>query len=112
MAGRKRKIPLYFMVSEKEHALIKGKMAKIGTRNLGAYLRKMAIDGLIINLDIADLSEMVRLLRISSNNINQYAKRLNQTGRAYKTDVEDLQARVELIWELANHIINRLATIK
>ena len=87
-------------------------MAMIGTRNLGAYLRKMAIDVLIINLELADLSEMVRLLRISSNNINQYAKRLNQTGRAYKTDVEDLQARVEQIWELANQIINRLATIK
>ena len=45
MANRKRSIQLHFMVSERERELIEQKMAQMGTRNMGAYLRKMAVDG-------------------------------------------------------------------
>lgn len=112
MAKRRRKIPIYFMVSEQEYEQIKLKMTQYGTRNMGAYLRKMAIDGYVIRLDLSDVNEMITLLRRSSNNLNQYTRRAHQTGRIYQTDIEDLQNRFEQLWEKAGQILTRLASIR
>ena len=50
MAERTRPIRIEFCVTEQERSLIQNKMAQLGTRNMGAYLRKMAIDGYIIKV--------------------------------------------------------------
>ena len=77
MAHRKRTVQLHFMVTEHERELIRQKMEQLGTNNLGAYLRKMAIDGYIVKLDLPELSELLSLLRRTSNNINQVARRVH-----------------------------------
>lgn len=46
--NRQRPIQVKFFVNEKELDLIKQKMAQMGTDNMSAYLRKMAIDGYAI----------------------------------------------------------------
>ena len=109
--GRRRKIRLEFYVSEKELRMIQQKMAQIGTNNLSAYLRKIAIDGCIIKLELPELRDMVSLLRRSSNNLNQIARRVNETGRFYPADMEDMLAKQEQLWQAANEIITRLASI-
>jgi hypothetical protein len=74
-AGRSKKsVRVEFVISEQEADLIKERMAELGITNLSAYLRKMAVDGYIIHLDMSDIQEMIRLLRICSNNLNQYAR--------------------------------------
>lgn len=89
-AGQNKKtVRVEFVMSEQDAELVKGRMAELGITNLSAYLRKMAVDGYIIHLDMGDIQEMVRLLRICSNNLNQYAKRANETGSVYAADVED-----------------------
>lgn len=87
----KRDTVLYFKLSATELDLIQQKKALAGIRNTSAYLRKMAIDGYIINLDLKQLNEISRLLRITSNNVNQMAKRANETGSIYETDVADVK---------------------
>lgn len=77
-------------------------MSQVGTDNLSAYLRKIAIDGYIVKLDLPELREMISLLRRSSNNLNQIAKRLNETGRFYAADLEDMLRRQEQLWQTAN----------
>ena len=109
--GRRRKIRLEFYVSEKELHMIQQKMAQIDTNNLSAYLRKIAIDGCIIKLELPELRDMVSLLRRSSNNLNQIARRVNETGRFYPADMEDMLAKQEQLWQAANEIITRLASI-
>ena len=74
MAKRKRDVPLLFWVSKQEKELIEEKMAQLGTDNLSAYLRKMAIDGLVVKLELPELREMISLLRYSSNNLNQLTR--------------------------------------
>ncbi|MDE6899168.1 MAG: plasmid mobilization relaxosome protein MobC, partial [Lawsonibacter sp.] len=74
-------------------------MEQIGVANLSAYLRKMAVDGYIIHLDMSEVQELVRLLRICSNNLNQYARRANETGSIYAADVEDLRGRLDGLWD-------------
>ena len=111
MAQRKRQIPIIIMVNDRERALIKEKMSQLGTKNMGAYIRKMAIDGYVVRLDLSDISELVSLLRRSSNNLNQYAKRAHENGRIYEADIEDIQSSLKSVWEKADQIMTRLSTI-
>lgn len=93
----KRDMGLYFKLSAKELDLIQQKKVLTGIRNTSAYLRKMAIDCYIINLDIKQLNEISRLLRITSNNVNQMAKRANETGSIYETDVANVKNQLDSI---------------
>ena len=107
----KRSVRIEFVVSEQESELIKDRMEQIGVTNLSAYLRKMAVDGYIINLDMTDIQEMTRLLRICSNNLNQYAKRANETGSVYAADIEDLNIRLDGLWDAAKKLLCGFANI-
>lgn len=111
MANRKRGAQLHFMVTEYERVLIKQKMAQMGTRNMGAYLRKMAIDGYVINLDLSAVGEMVSLLRRSSNNLNQLTRRAHETRNIYEADIEDLRRNYERLWTMAGKILTELSDI-
>lgn len=112
MENRKRNIRLRFRVTEGERELIETKMAQYGTTNMEAYLRKMAIDGYVLKLDLPELREMVSLLRRSSNNLNQIAKRVNETGRCYEAELQDIRRRQEELWQAASGIISKLAGIQ
>lgn len=90
---------LHFRVSKAELDIIRQKMQEVGVRNMGAYLRKMAMDGYCIRLDLGDLKKVVSLMRYASNNLNQYARKANETGSVYLEDIQDLQKRFDLIWE-------------
>lgn len=94
----KRDQDVHFLASKEEVERIHQKMDELGIRSMGAYLRKMALDGYCINLDLQDVKALVSLLRICSNNLNQYAKRANETGSIYEADINDLQERLEEIW--------------
>lgn len=111
MAHRKRTVQLHFMVTEHERELIRQKMAQLGTNNLGVYLRKMAIDGYIIKLELPELSELLSLLRRTSNNVNQIARRVHETGNIYDTDLEDILQKQQELWAGVNEILSRLGGI-
>ncbi len=65
-----RNIGMYFKVSPEEMAEIERKMGQAGTGNKRAYLRKMAVDGYIVHLDMGSIKELNRLLFAISNNVN------------------------------------------
>ena len=67
------------------------KMEQAGTKNKRAYLRKMAVDGYIVNLDMGSVKELTKLLRSLAANTNQIARRCNETRSLYAEDVEDLR---------------------
>lgn len=98
-----------FRVTESEYARINERMQEAGIKHPSAYLRKMAMDGYILKLD---LQEIQRLARINSNNINQIAKHANETGAVYKSDVEELTAGQREIQKLLRDIFSELAKIQ
>lgn len=110
MAKRDRDV--HFLASKEEVDRIHQKMEELGIRSMGAYLRKMALDGYCINLDLQDVKALVSLLRRCSNNLNQYAKRANETGSIYEVDIKDLQERLEEIWEEMKAVLVRLSSIQ
>lgn len=90
---------------------IRERMEEAGITNMSAYIRKMAIDGYLVKLDLSDMKEVARLLRINSNNINQYAKRANESGSIYLEDIKEIQNQQERLWESMKKILQRLSTI-
>ena len=100
MADRTRSIRIEFCVTEQEKELIESKMAQLGTRNMGAYLRKMAIDGYIIKVDYTEQKKLAAAVSRAAANINHICRRINQTGHFYEDDIVELKAKQREIWEL------------
>jgi len=109
MAKRDKRI--HFLVSKEEEEQIQARMELIGVKNRNAYLRKMALNGYCINLDLRDVKELVSLLRRCSNNLNQYAKRANEIGSIYQDDIKDVQERLDEVWETAKEMLVHLSSI-
>ena len=101
----KRPIILRCPVTAEERNLIEQKMAQLQTKRIGAYLRKMAIDGYIIYVDTRDIKEMNKLLSAIGRNINQIAKRINAGGPTYQADMEEIRERLDQIWQLQRRIL-------
>lgn len=100
MDGRKRKIQMKFFVSEQERNIIHGKMQILKTDNYSAYMRKMAVDGYIINVDYTDIKAMTAEIQKIGVNINQIAKRVNSTGNIYEQDIKEIRGALAEIWRL------------
>jgi hypothetical protein len=100
MGDRKRKIMLRFFVTEAERELIGEKMRLLDTDNLSAYMRKMAIDGYIINADWTDIKAMTSEIQKIGVNVNQIAKRVNSFGSIYAADIDELKEALSEIWRL------------
>ena len=107
----KRDRQMNVLVSESEMKRIRMKMEEVEITCLNAYIRKMALDGYCVKLDLQDVKEMVSLLRRCSNNLNQYTKRANETGNIYKEDIQDLQKRLDEIWDTSKEILARLSLV-
>ena len=110
--NRQREIQLKFRVTPEERELIEQKMEQLGTTNMAAYLRKMAVDGYAVNLELPELRELVSLLRRTSNNLNQLTRRVHETGRFYDVDLEELRQSYDGLWDAAQKILTSLAKIQ
>ena len=84
-------------------------MELYGSQNMSAYIRKMAIDGYVINFDIPELKEIIRLLRYTSNNINQIAIKVNATEVVFQNEIEEIKKSQKELWELLNMIIGKFS---
>lgn len=110
-ANRTRDVQLNFRVSPRELELIEKKMSQVGTKNREAYLRKMAIDGIVVNLEIPELKELLSLMRYTSNNINQLTRRVHETGRIYDADLDDILQKQDALWDGLKEILTQLGKI-
>ena len=108
MEKETRKKEMTFFVSESEHAQILAHKELSGVINMSAYLRKMAIDGHILKLDLPQVREMLAMLGRISGSLNQIAKRVNSTGRLYEEDLSEIKAQQKEIWDGVNAILERL----
>ena len=108
MANRIRKIMLTFYVTDEEKEFIKHKMSLMNITNMSAYLRKMAIDGRLIQVDYSQFDNISEQLTGVSRNINQIAKRINATDTVYVGDMKEIKQKQEEIWRLLNSIESQL----
>ena len=92
-----------------ERALLERKMREVGTTNMGAYLRKKALDGYILRLDLPELKEMLSQLRYMGNNVNQIAKRANEVGVIDEMDIRGVSKRQERMLEQMARLLEKLS---
>ena len=100
MDGRKRTVQIKFRVTEAERDLILEKMKLVPTRNMAAYLRKIAIDGYIIQTAHSDIKAMTAEIQKIGVNINQIAKKVNTTGDLYPEEMKELKEMVKELWHI------------
>lgn len=108
---RRRPVHLHVMVSEEELALIRERMAEAGVRNLGAYVRKMALNGYVLHVDLSPVRELVSLQRRCSNNLNQVAIQANTYGSIYPEEIKALQRDYETLWEPLSDLLKKLSAV-
>lgn len=111
MANRDRGVKLNFWVTPEEKTLIQSQMNQAGVKNMSAYLRKIAIDGYVVRLDVPELRELLTNVRRAGGNLNQLTKRVNETGRFYEADMDDLRQTYEKLQAAADGIFEKLSTL-
>ena len=102
---RRRDIQVKFYVDEKELEQINRRVHLANVTNRGAYLRKMAIDGFLVNVDTSDLRAVVKEMNAIGKNINQITRNANTYG-IMKQDVETIKTKVDEIWQLLKSILS------
>lgn len=107
---RQRDVHLHVMVSEEERALIQERMAEAGIRNMGAYMRKMALNGYVLHVDLSPVRELVSLQRRCSNNLNQVAIHANTYG-VYPEEIKTLQRDYAELWGPLSDLLKKLAGV-
>ena len=100
MPDRTRPIRKEICLNEQELSVVRHKMNQLGTRNFGAYARKMLIDGYIIKVDYTEQKKLAAAVSKVGANINQICRRINSTGHFYEDDIAELKAKQSEIWEL------------
>ena len=108
---RRRPIHLHVMVSEEELALIQERMAEAGIRNMGAYMRKMALNGYVLHVDLSDIRELVSLQRRCANNLNQVAIHVNTYGGIYPDEIKALQRDYADLWGPLSDLLKKLSAV-
>ena len=108
MAKRDRDILIRFFVTAEEKAVIQKRMELVGLTNMSTYLRKISMDGYLINADYTYIKEMNAELSAIGRNINQIATRANSTGIIYAEDITEIKKKQEEIWQLQKSILSNL----
>ena len=111
MQNLTRNRTMTFRVSETERDEIRQRMKQAGIFSVRAYLLKMALDGMVVRMDMSDVQECSRLLRSVSNNVNQLAKHANSGGTVHSASLSDVKLRLGEVWERQDNIIRRLTKI-
>ena len=109
---RNREYRLFIRVTAEERHRICEKMYGMGIHSLSAYIRKMALDGYVVKLDLPELHDAVRLMGSLSNNVNQIARRLSEHGSIFETEIDDITDRQKELRTILSSILHRLDQIQ
>ena len=108
---RVRSVPIYVWVRPDELETIRERMAEAGVRNMSAYVRKMALNGYVLHVDLSPVRELVSLQRRCSNNLNQVAVTANTYGGIYPDDIRTLQKDYADLWGPLSELLKKLSEI-
>ena len=108
---RVRDVPIYVWVRPDELEAIRARMDEAGIRNLSAYIRKMALNGYVLHVDLSPVRELVSLQRRCSNNLNQVAIQSNTYGGIYPEEIKALQKDYADLWGPFSDLLKKLAEI-
>ncbi len=108
MPKKERDLRLHIMVAHEELSAIRERMAEVNSQNQSAFIRKLALDGYAVNIDLAPVKERLSLQRRSVNNLAQIAK-YAKAHNAYQSEIEELQKGYDELWKQYSMLLEYLA---
>ena len=108
---RVRSVPINVWVRPDELELIRERMAEAGIQNMSAYMRKMALNGFVLHVDLSDVRELVSLQRRCANNLNQVAIQANTYGGVYPKEIRTLQQDYAQLWGPLSELLKKLSAV-
>ena len=108
---RTRDIRVDLHITQEEYILIQERMSEAGTANMSAFIRKMALNGYVLRVDLTPVKEIVSLQRRCSNNLNQISANVNTYGGIYPQELASLQKDYAALWNPLSDLIKQLADI-
>ena len=108
---RVRSVPIYVWVRPEELEAIREHMAEAGIQNLSAYVRKMALNGYVLHVDLSDIRKLVSLQRRCANNLNQVAIQANTYGGIYPEEIATLQKDYAALWGPLSDLLKKLSAV-
>lgn len=107
---RSRDVPIFIWVSREEREEIQRRMEEAGVRNMSAFIRKMALNGHVLHVDLSPIRELVSLQRRCSNNLNQVAIHANTYG-VYPEEIAGLQKDYTALWGPLSELLKQLSAL-
>ena len=109
--NRTRNVRIDLHLSQKEYDMIRERMEDAGTINMSAFIRKMALKGYVLHVELAPVRELVSLQRRCSNNLNQVAVNVNTYGGIYPEEIRTLQKDYDALWKPLADLIGQLSEV-
>lgn len=88
---------IYVRISDEEYNLILKRMNKYRFTNKSDYMRNMALNGYIINIDTSEIKEVLRIISNVANNINQVVHHANENKFISPDDIKYLKTKINLL---------------
>ena len=108
MKNRERKNGILLYLNDEELELLNEKCKLANIKNKSEYLRRMIVDGYILEVNFSELKEYTFLLSKVSTNVNQIAHRINETRSIFKTDIDEIKKEIDKIWQLQRSMVSKL----
>ena len=112
MQNRTREIQMKFYVTAEEKELIQKRMGVVKISNLGAYLRKQAINGYCINVDMTMFKMLADEVNKIGVNVNQVAKKINSDKDVSGEDILQMKEMMNEVWQLLRQSLSALQSRK
>ena len=107
-----RKIPVQLYLTEEENRILTEKMQLTKERNKSAFIRRMILEGYLLEVDFSELNRYNFLLSNISNNINQIAHRINETRSIFQSDIDSIKEEMKKLWQLQRSMLSSLPWAK
>lgn len=107
-----RKIPVQLDLTEEENRILIKKMQLTKERNKSAFIRRMILEGYLLEVDFSELNRYNFLLSNISNNINQIAHRINETRSIFQADIDNIKEEMKKLWQLQRSMLSSLPWAK
>ena len=98
-------------LTPQEHEWIREKMAQAGMTNMSELIRRMAMNGYVINADQPELDEILRLMRYTGNNLKQIEKYVRENEPEHMREVEQMIRNHEEIEDTLGDILRILGKL-
>jgi len=98
--------------TKNEHEHLRKCVEEAGFRTINGYIRKMALNGYIIKLDLKPILEPVKLMRNIASSINQISMRVNSTGNIYAEDVAELKGKYDSLSKSVAEILAYISRLE